>query len=84
MGCFRTQLGKVLAQSPAAGALPQLFGATSPQAKRAGYYGPDGLFELVGAPANARVPPRAKSLAEAARLWDVSEMLTGVKFPAAA
>ncbi len=79
MGILSTVLGKVLAHSPAAGALPQLFGATSPHAARAGYYGPDGVFELVGAPTDARVPPRAKSVADAARLWTVSEELTGVR-----
>ncbi|MEI9995442.1 MAG: SDR family oxidoreductase [Rhizomicrobium sp.] len=80
MGGLSTVLGKVLAHSPAAGALPQLFGATSPRAKPAGYYGPDGLFELIGAPAEARVPPRAKNLADAARLWAMSEKLTGTAF----
>jgi NAD(P)-dependent dehydrogenase (short-subunit alcohol dehydrogenase family) len=71
-------------QSPAAGALPTLYAATSPQAVPGGYYGPDGFMELRGAPADAGVPSRARDLADAARLWAISEQLAGVRFPAAA
>jgi NAD(P)-dependent dehydrogenase (short-subunit alcohol dehydrogenase family) len=69
-------------QSAAAGALPQLFAATSPHAKPGGYYGPGRLFELVGPPAPARISRAARDPATAKHLWDVSEALTGVKFPA--
>jgi NAD(P)-dependent dehydrogenase (short-subunit alcohol dehydrogenase family) len=77
-------LGKVLqpfiSQSAAAGALPTLFAATSPEAKPAGYYGPNGFFELKGPPAAAKIMPQANDAAAAARLWDVSAALTGVSF----
>jgi NAD(P)-dependent dehydrogenase (short-subunit alcohol dehydrogenase family) len=63
-------------QSAEDGALPTLFAATSPAAKRGGYYGPDGLFELKGKPAPAMVMPHARSAPVAARLWDVTEQLT--------
>ena len=43
------------------------------------YYGPSGMF-LNGPPAPARLPPRAKDAAVAARLWATSEQLTGVAF----
>jgi NAD(P)-dependent dehydrogenase (short-subunit alcohol dehydrogenase family) len=66
--------------SAADGARPILFAATSPQAKPGGYYGPGGFGELRGAPAPALIMPRARDAATAARLWDVSEKLTGTSF----
>jgi NAD(P)-dependent dehydrogenase (short-subunit alcohol dehydrogenase family) len=69
-----------ISQSAAEGALPTLFAATSPEAKPAGYYGPNGFYELKGPPVPAKVMPQAKDAAVAARLWDVSAALTGVSF----
>jgi NAD(P)-dependent dehydrogenase (short-subunit alcohol dehydrogenase family) len=69
-----------LSQNAAAGALPTLYG-TSPDARRAAYYGPDGFNELKGAPADALIYPQARDATVAARLWDVSERLTGVRWP---
>lgn len=68
-------------QSPAAGALPTLYAATSPDAVPGGYYGPDGFMEMRGAPTDANVPAQAKNVADSARLWTVSEGLAGVGFP---
>ena len=68
-------------QSAADGALPILFAATSPQARNSGYYGPDKIFELKGAPKEAKIARSAKDIATAARLWAISEELTGEKFP---
>ena len=62
------------------GALPTLFAATSPDTKGGAYYGPDGLSEGRGYPAEAKIPPQALNAAAAARLWDVSQVLTGVAF----
>lgn len=70
----------IFGQSAAAGALPTLYAATSPDAKNAGYYGPDGFSEIKGAPAQARISARANDVAAAARLWDVSAALTAAKF----
>ena len=67
-------------QSAADGVRPILFAATSPNAKPGGYYGPGGLGELRGAPAQALIMPQARDKAAAARLWDVSETLTGTSF----
>ena len=67
-------------QSAAQGALPQLHAATSPDATPGSYYGPDGVGELRGFPAPARVKPQARDDAAAARLWAISEELTGVRF----
>jgi NAD(P)-dependent dehydrogenase (short-subunit alcohol dehydrogenase family) len=73
-------LQPVVSHSAAAGALPTLFAATSPQAEAAGYYGPDWIYELKGPPVPAKIMPRAKDTAAAARLWDVTAALTGVSF----
>ncbi len=75
---------RVFAQSVAAGALPTLYAATAPAAQGGAYYGPDGFQELAGAPAAAKIAPQATDQAAAARLWQVSEQLTGVSFAAAA
>jgi NAD(P)-dependent dehydrogenase (short-subunit alcohol dehydrogenase family) len=73
-----------LFQPAAQGALPTLFAATSPLAKAGGYYGPNQLGETRGFPAVARVPALAADEAVAARLWNLSETLTGVTFPSMA
>lgn len=65
------------------GALPTLYAATSPGVEGGGYYGPDGLAELNGFPAKARVPSPARDASACERLWTVSEDLTGVRFEAA-
>jgi NAD(P)-dependent dehydrogenase (short-subunit alcohol dehydrogenase family) len=78
------QVGKFFSHSAADGALPTLFAATSPDAKGAGYYGPDGWGEMKGATAPAVIGKNARDLAVARQLWDVSERLTGVKWAAEA
>jgi len=70
-----------MSQSAADGALPTLFAAASPDAKPAGYYGPRGFVETKGPVGEAAVGERAKDTAVAARLWDVSEQLTAVRWP---
>jgi NAD(P)-dependent dehydrogenase (short-subunit alcohol dehydrogenase family) len=74
-------LALFLAHSPAEGALPTLFAATSPYAVPGGYYGPKGTFELIGAPGAAHASKRSHDKAVGAHLWDVSEKLTGATFP---
>ena len=69
-----------LFQPPARGALPILYAATSPDARPGGYYGPDRWSETRGYPAPSRIPPRAEDKAAAARLWQISEALTGATF----
>jgi NAD(P)-dependent dehydrogenase (short-subunit alcohol dehydrogenase family) len=80
MGLFGKILQPFASHSSAAGALPTLFAATSPNAEAAGYYGPNGFYEMKGPPAPAKIMPRAKDAAVNARLWDVSAALTGVSF----
>ena len=78
-GIVRTFL-PFLFQPVAQGALPTLYAATAPDAVPGGYYGPDRLAETRGFPTTAKVPLQALDEAVAARLWEVSEVMTGVRF----
>jgi NAD(P)-dependent dehydrogenase (short-subunit alcohol dehydrogenase family) len=73
----------MMSHSAAAGSLPTLFAATAPQAKPAGYYGPDGFYELKGPVKEAFVARQARDHVVAARLWEASEQLTDVTWPSA-
>ncbi|HEY0944430.1 MAG TPA: oxidoreductase [Opitutaceae bacterium] len=70
-----------LFQPAAQGALPGLFAATSPEALPGHYYGPAKLGETRGHPKSATPPRQSLDTTTAARLWVVSEQLTGVHFP---
>ena len=70
----------LLTQPADAGALPQLYAATSPDARGGAYYGPNGFQELRGAVAPAKIMPQALDRAAAAKLWEMSQQLTGVGF----
>lgn len=69
-----------LFQPVAQGALPTLYAATCADAVAGGYYGPDRLGETRGFPTTAKVPPQALDDGVAARLWSVSETMTGLGF----
>jgi NAD(P)-dependent dehydrogenase (short-subunit alcohol dehydrogenase family) len=71
---------KVMAQDAAAGALPTIHAATDSSVKNGEYYGPDGLFGMTGKPAKATSSSRSHDTAVAAKLWDVSQSLTGVRY----
>ena len=73
-------LAPVLSQSAAEGALPTLYAATSSHAKDGGYYGPDGFFEMKGAPKAARIAKTALNRSAQDQLWSVSQQLTGAAF----
>jgi NAD(P)-dependent dehydrogenase (short-subunit alcohol dehydrogenase family) len=77
-------LNPLFAMKPADGALPTLRAATDPAAGGGSYWGPSRAFEISGPPAPARISARANDQAVAARLWEVSEKLTGVSYPLAA
>jgi NAD(P)-dependent dehydrogenase (short-subunit alcohol dehydrogenase family) len=70
----------VLAQSDAAGALPQLYAATMPDVDSGLYYGPSGPFEMRGSPKLVGMSAAASDAAGAAQLWALSEELTGVTY----
>jgi NAD(P)-dependent dehydrogenase (short-subunit alcohol dehydrogenase family) len=73
-------LNPFLAQKPEMGALPTLYAATAPQVQGGEYFGPAGWQELRGYPARVRSSDRSHDRAVAARLWSVSEELTGVRY----
>ncbi len=70
----------LFAQSDARGAWPTLYAATSPDAKGGHYYGPDGIAEIKGLPTEVRPKPHALDPVAAARLWHISEQMTGVEY----
>jgi NAD(P)-dependent dehydrogenase (short-subunit alcohol dehydrogenase family) len=69
-------------QDAAHGALPTLRAATAMDAAPGSYYAPDRLFGLKGDPVLVAVPKPARNAEAARRLWEVSEKLTGVQWPA--
>lgn len=71
---------RVLAQSDEMGALPTLYAATADIPGNS-YAGPGGYREVRGAPKLVDRSDRAKDADTARRLWDLSEQLTGVRFP---
>jgi NAD(P)-dependent dehydrogenase (short-subunit alcohol dehydrogenase family) len=72
--------GPLLAMKPPEGALPTLRAATDPEAAGGDYFGPGRLFEMNGPPAKARINKRARDAEVAARLWETSEALTGLRY----
>jgi NAD(P)-dependent dehydrogenase (short-subunit alcohol dehydrogenase family) len=71
-----------VAQSDDRGSWPLVYAATSPDAHGGGYYGPDGIAEIKGAPTEVKPKPHALDPATGKRLWEVSEALTGVRYAA--
>lgn len=71
---------KILFQSAEMGALPGLRAATDPQAQGGSYYGPDGKGERAGFPVVVSSNRASHSQEDAAKLWEVSEQLTGVSY----
>jgi NAD(P)-dependent dehydrogenase (short-subunit alcohol dehydrogenase family) len=64
------------------GIKPALYAATSPHAEGGAFYGPHGLFEAAGGGVQeAKTPAHAKNAEAARQLWEISEQLTGVKYP---
>lgn len=63
------------------GALSTLFAATAPTVQGGAYYGPNKMGETRGFPAVAVIPKQALDKKASARLWEVSQELTQIKFP---
>jgi len=68
-------------QGVVTGTEPLLFAAADPAAEHGAYYGPSGRFGLVGPTAAVKQPRAALDPETSARLWKVSEGLTGVSLP---
>ena len=81
MGFLMSLGNRLFAQSDEDGALPTLYAATAPEVRGGEFYGPSGFQESRGAPKRVDSTARSKDTDVAARLWDVSEQLTGVHFP---
>ncbi len=73
---------KIYAQSDAAGAWPSLYAATAPDVAGGEAYGPRGLTQQRGRPTRVRTVGYASGTEVGRRLWEVSEKLTGVSYPA--
>jgi NAD(P)-dependent dehydrogenase (short-subunit alcohol dehydrogenase family) len=69
----------LMAQSADRGALPSLYAATEPGLEGRTYVGPDGIGEFRGHPRPVSPSRAARDELVAARLWAVSEELTGVR-----
>jgi len=77
---LRPILGRLL-QNAAMGALPTLRAAVDPNVKGGQYFGPDGPGETSGYPILVQSNRASHNESDARQLWQVSENLTGVKFP---
>jgi NAD(P)-dependent dehydrogenase (short-subunit alcohol dehydrogenase family) len=71
---------RLLAQPADMGALATLLAATT-DVPGGSYVGPDGLLELRGHPRIVRSTRASHDPDVASRLWDLSERLTGIRFP---
>lgn len=73
-------MNRFMAMKPPQGALPTLRAATDPGADGGDYYGPNGFLQIRGYPKRIDMVKRAHDAGDAARLWEVSEDLTGVSY----
>jgi NAD(P)-dependent dehydrogenase (short-subunit alcohol dehydrogenase family) len=71
---------RLIAQDENGGALPTLYAAVADIPGNS-FAGPGGFMEQRGAPTLVNRSAAARDAAVARRLWDVSEDLTGVRFP---
>jgi NAD(P)-dependent dehydrogenase (short-subunit alcohol dehydrogenase family) len=74
-------LAALLIQSPARGALPILFAALCEDVNGGDYCGPTGRSERSGEPGKVSSMPQSHDRETAKKLWELSEILTGVKYP---
>ena len=73
-------LNPFFAQSQPMGALPTLMAAVDPAVNGGDYFGPAGFMEMRGYPKKVESNDRSHNLADAQKLWEISEELTGVRF----
>jgi NAD(P)-dependent dehydrogenase (short-subunit alcohol dehydrogenase family) len=71
----------VIAQAPERGVLPALYAATAPDVAGGEYFGPNGPGEMRGLPKRVKASSKAYDPEIGARLWRVSEEMTGVAYP---
>ncbi len=73
-------LNPVFSQTVENGVLPTLRAAIDENAQPGDYFGPSGFMEMKGSPIVVKSNEMSQNEANAKRLWDLSEQLTGVKF----
>jgi NAD(P)-dependent dehydrogenase (short-subunit alcohol dehydrogenase family) len=73
---------RAIGQSDARGALPQLYAATAPDVRGGEYFGPNGIAENRGYPKRVTSTAMSRDPELAARLWSVSQDLTGIGYDA--
>lgn len=73
-------LAKFVGQSASMGALPVLYAAVDSKVQSGGYYGPE--HDKKGYPVEVQASEVAYNEADAKRLWELSEKLTGVAYEA--
>jgi len=78
-GMFKV-LNKFFAQDLSMGTLPTLRAATDPEAKAGDFFGPSGMMELRGSPKKVESNALSQDKKKAEKLWEISELLTDVKF----
>jgi len=71
---------RFFAQTAAEGARSLVLAARDPGVTGGGYYGPTGFGQMGGAPGPVKPSARARDAEAAARLWQASERLTGVRY----
>lgn len=80
MALLFAPLMALLFQSAEGGALPTLYAALGADVNGGDYCGPQSIGEMRGAPVKVGSSRRSRDEAVAARLWSVSEQMTGVRF----
>lgn len=75
-----TPLTELVFQSAAGGAQPTLYAALGDDIRGGDYCGPQSMGEMRGAPGKVGSSRRSRDEAVAARLWQVAEDLTGVRY----
>ena len=69
---------KVVAQSPTAGALPEVLAVAGDEARNGAYYGPTKFGDTRGPVGESQISDAARDQAAATRLWALSEELLGI------
>jgi NAD(P)-dependent dehydrogenase (short-subunit alcohol dehydrogenase family) len=73
---------RFFAQTAAEGARSLVYAASAPEVIGGGYFGPTGFGQMGGPPGPVKPKRHALDTAVAARLWEQSEQLTGVRYEA--
>jgi NAD(P)-dependent dehydrogenase (short-subunit alcohol dehydrogenase family) len=75
-------LMRLIGQGAEDGARPLVLAATGEGIEPGGYYGPTGFLQARGKPGRVRPAKKALDAQRASRLWQESEVLTGVRWEA--